>query len=73
VHHAHRAVREKTFITPIDPRAPTRVRDGESERKQKRRAKKIAKSREFDFRNLCRSEGKSISSGASPAKRAAKR
>ncbi|PYJ70779.1 MAG: hypothetical protein DME76_04295 [Verrucomicrobia bacterium] len=60
MHHAHRAVREETFVAPINPGAPARIRYGESERKQKRRAQKIGKSRGFDFKSLRRSEGKSI-------------
>ena len=38
VHDAHRAAGEKAFIAPVDPGAPARIRYGQGEQKQKRRA-----------------------------------
>jgi len=56
MHHTHCAVGEKTFIAPIDPGAPARTGHGQSERKQKRRAQKIEKSRGFDLRSVHQGE-----------------
>jgi hypothetical protein len=64
MHHTHCTVGEKTFIAPINPGAPARICYGESERKQKRRAQKIGKSRRFDLRSLHRREAKSINCAA---------
>ena len=56
MHHTHCAVGKKTFIASIDPDAPARTGYGQSERKQKRRAQKIEKSRGFDLRSLHQGE-----------------